>query len=195
MKNKKEMIAIPLLNDNYKKTEKIDGIIYDMSPSAGYRHCVIDGNIYHMLRNQLKDSLCMVTMENLDLYLSETEYVIPDIMLLCDRKRIIKDKYRGIPKFIVETLSPATSFRDKTIKKEKYAQLGVEEYWIVSPKEMSVEIYYLTDGVYVLKNSCILVTDKEDENYNADTVLTLKAMPFIRLVLGDIFYGLEDFYS
>lgn len=183
---------MPLLNDDYKKTEKIDGVIYDMSPSAGYRHCVVDGNIYHALRSQLKDSLCMVTMENLDLYLSENEYVIPDIMLLCDRNQIKKDKYRGVPKFIVETLSPATSYKDRTVKKDKYAQLGVEEYWIVSPKEMSVEIYHLMDERYILKKSYILVNDEEDENFNADTVLVLKAMPFIQIVLKDVFCGLED---
>lgn len=182
---------MPLLQDDCIKTEKINGIIYNMSPSGGFMHSQINGNIYFALMKQLKNSICAVSMENLDLYLSDDEYVIPDIMLICDRNQIKKDKYRGVPRFVVETLSPATSLKDKTVKKEKYAQLGIDEYWIVSPKERSVEVHYLKDGQYKLVGSYILVEDAEDENYNADTVLTLKAMPSVSIVLKEIFENIE----
>ena len=78
-----------------------------------------------------------VFMENLDFcYCEDSEdYVIPDIMIICDRKNLKKGTYRGIPKFIVETLSPSTAFRDRTKKKEIYESCGVEEYWIVSSLE------------------------------------------------------------
>ena len=49
-----------------RKDEKIDGVIYDMSPSPGYRHCIINGNIYTIIRQGLKSSICLVSMENLD---------------------------------------------------------------------------------------------------------------------------------
>lgn len=182
---------MPLLQDDCIKTEKINGIIYNMSPSGGFMHSQINGNIYFALMKQLKSSICAVSMENLDLYLSDEEYVIPDIMLICDRNQIKKDKYRGVPRFVVETLSPATSLKDKTVKKEKYAQLGIDEYWIVSPKERSVEVHYLSDGQYKLVGSYILVEDAEDENYNADTVLTLRAMPSVSIVLKEIFENIE----
>ena len=182
---------MPLLQDDYIKTEKINGVIYNMSPSGGFMHSQINGNIYFALMKQLKNSICAVSMENLDLYLSDDEYVIPDIMLICDRNQIKKDKYRGVPRFVVETLSPATSFKDKTVKKEKYAQLGIDEYWIVSPKERSVEVHYLEDGQYKMVGSYILVEDEDDENYNAETVLTLKAMPSVSIVLKEIFENIE----
>ena len=60
--------AMLLLNDDDMKTEKIDGVIYNMSPSGGFMHSQINGNIYHALRSQLKNSVCSVSMENLDLY-------------------------------------------------------------------------------------------------------------------------------
>ena len=182
---------MPLLQDDYIKTEKINGVIYNMSPSGGFRHSQINGNIYFALMKQLKNSICAVSVENLDLYLSDDEYVIPDIMLICDRKQIKNDKYRGVPRFVVETLSPATSLKDRTVKKDKYAQLGIDEYWIVSPKERSVEIYYLEDRQYTLVGSYILVEDAEDENYNAETVLTLRAMPTVNIVLKEIFENIE----
>ena len=181
---------MPLVNDDIR-TEKIDGVIYNMSPSGGFMHSQINGNIYHSLRQQLKNSVCVVSIENLDLYLSSDEYVIPDIMLICDRSQIQKDKYRGVPRFIVETLSPATAFKDKTTKKEKYAQIGVDEYWIVSPKERSVEIYYLENGYYKLVKMYILEDDETDEHYNADIMINLRAMPNISVQLKEIFENIE----
>lgn len=91
----------------------------------------------------------------------------------------------------METLSPATALKDRTVKKEKYALLGIDEYWIVSPKERAVEVYYLEEKQYHLVSSYILVEDVEDKNYNAEAVLTLKAMPAVAIVLKDIFKDIE----
>ena len=43
-----------------RKDEKIDGVIYDMSPAPGYRHGIINNNINRNIGNALKDSLCLV---------------------------------------------------------------------------------------------------------------------------------------
>lgn len=182
---------MPLLKDDYTRIEKINGTIYNMSPSGGFKHSQINGNLYHAIRQQLKKSICVVSVENLDLYLSDDEYVIPDVMIICDRNQIKKDKYRGVPKFVAETLSPATSLKDKTIKKEKYAQLGIDEYWIISPKECSVEVYYLEEGIYKLVGSHILVEDEEDEDYNADLLLTIRSMPAVSISLQSIFENVD----
>ena len=94
--------------------------------------------------------------------------MIPDVMIICDRKHLKGGSYTGTPRFIVETLSPATALRDKTVKKDLYQNAGVEEYWIISPRERAVEIYYLENGKYDLKYSYILQDDSEEEHYNAD---------------------------
>lgn len=72
---------------------------------------------------------------------------------------------------------------------EIYEAAGVEEYWIVSPRG-SVEIYYLEDGKYILEQSYILQEDKEDGDYNAESEISLRAFPHIRMTLGEIFEGL-----
>lgn len=178
---------MPLMQGEPIKTEKINGVIFNMSPSAGFMHGQINGNIHYAIKQQIKNSICVVSMENLDLYLSDDEYLIPDIMLICDRQRIKNDKYRGIPRFVAETLSPRTALRDRTIKLEQYAKLGVDEYWIISPRERSVEIYYLEGDKYQLKELYILEEDEKDENYNADKILQLRAMPAIAIGLAEIF--------
>lgn len=91
-----------------------------MSPAPGYRHGIINGNIYHMLKAGLKNSLCLVFMENLDFQYHPDEnddYVCPDIMVICDRKHLKGGAYSGVPKFIVETLSPSTAKRDRAEKR------------------------------------------------------------------------------
>lgn len=134
-----------------------------------------------------------MSIENLDLKYhpdKNDDYVCPDIMVICDRKHLKGGTYSGIPKFIVETLSPSTAKRDKTEKKDIYEKAGIEEYWIVSPQG-SVEIYYLEDGKYLLEQIYMLQDDKEDEHYNAETVIQLKEFPHIKMTLGEIFEGME----
>ncbi len=177
--------------DGRRKIEKMDGIIYDMSPSANYRHGIVNGNIYNSIYNQLRGSLCNVFMENLDLKISEDEWVVPDIMIVCDRSQIKAGTYHGIPKFVVETISPSSVQRDRHIKKKKYALIGADEFWIVEPNGKSLEIYYLTDKEYELHASYILDDDPENTEYDADTLITLRRFPNISMTLGDIFYDLD----
>lgn len=132
-------------------------------------------------------------MENLDFKYHPEEnddYLCPDVMVICDRKHLKGGFYSGIPKFIVETSSPSTVKRDKTEKKDIYEKAGIEEYWIVSPQG-AVEIYYLQGGKYVLEQSYMLQADREDEHYNAETEIALRAFPNIKMTLGEIFEGVE----
>ena len=176
-----------------KKDEKINGVIYDMSPSPGYGHFMVNGNLYTIIKQGLKGSICRVSMENFDFQYHpdvNDDYVCPDIMIICDRKHLKGGAYSGTPKFIAETLSHSTAKKDKTQKKDIYEQAGVEEYWIVSPLG-SVEIYYLQDGRYVLEQNYMLQDDREEEDYNADTEICLKAFPYIKMTLGEIFEGID----
>lgn len=182
-----------LAESERKKNEKINGVIYDMSPSPGYRHCIVNGNIYRIIGNGLKNSMCFASMENLDFKYHPEEnddYVCPDIMIVCDRKNLKGSAYSGTPRFIAETLSNATAKRDRTEKKDIYEKAGVEEYWIVSPQG-SVEIYYLESGNYILEQNYMLQNDKEEEDYNGDTEICLKAFPQIKMTLGEIFEGMD----
>ena len=185
---------MPSLKEEYTKEEKIDDVIYDMSPSPNYQHGIANSNIHTIIKHGLKGTLCLTFMENLDYKYHAQEnddYVIPDVMIICDRKHLKGGSYTGTPRFIVETLSPATALRDKTVKKELYQNAGVEEYWIISPRERAVEIYYLEDGKYDLKYSYILQDDSEEGHYNADTVLTLKDLPNISMTLAEMFENIE----
>lgn len=176
-----------------EKFEKINGVIYSMSPSANWQHGTVNGNIYRIISTGLRNTLCRAFMENLDyVYHPDTndDYVIPDIMIICDRKQLKGSSYVGVPKFIVETLSPGTSMRDLTTKKDIYESSGVNEYWIISPKEKAIQIYYLEDNKYALKYSDILETNNKDKQYNAKTKIKLRDFP-IDMMFEEIFEGID----
>lgn len=179
-----------LATNEHWRDEKIDGVIYDMSPAPGYRHGIINSNIHTIIKQGLRDSICLVSIENLDFKFHPEEnddYICPDVMIVCDRNKLKGGTYSGIPKFIVGTLSPSTAKRDKTEKKDIYETAGVEEYWIVTPQGKSVEIYYLKDGKYEMEQNYILIEDPDDAHYNAETIISLKAFPHIKMELKDIF--------
>lgn len=176
-----------------KKDEKINGVLYDMSPAPDYRHGIVNSNLHMMIKSSLKDSIRLVSIENLDFKYHPDEnddYVCPDIMVICDRKHLKGGSYSGVPKFIAETLSYSTAKRDRSVKKDIYEQAGIEEYWIVSPQG-SVEIYYLQEGKYVLEQNYLLQDDPEIEDYNAEQEISLKAFPNIKFTLGEIFEGVD----
>lgn len=121
-----------------KREEKIDGVIYDMSPSHDYRHGIINNNINRSIGCGLKNSLCLVLMENLDYkYQPEVndDYVCPDVMVVCDRKRLKGGAYSGVPKFIAETLSHSTAKRDRTVKKRYTKKRGLKNSGLFLPRE------------------------------------------------------------
>ena len=67
--------------------------------------------------------------------------VQPDVMVVCDRDKIINRCLYGAPDFVVEILSPSTSKKDSTIKLKKYKDAGVREYWMVDPDKKKVVVY------------------------------------------------------
>lgn len=180
--------------DDYRRTEKINGVVYDMPMAENFRHGIVNGNIFHIIKNGLKDSLCMVFMGNLDYKFHpdvNDDYIVPDIMVVCDRKKLKGGAYYGTPKFIVETLSPSTAMRDRSEKKEIYEKAGVEELWLVSPRERGLEIYYLQEGKYRLEGSYILEDDREMEDYNEEETVSLRGFPGIVMTLKEIFDKVE----
>lgn len=170
------------------RDEKINGVIYDMSPAPAYQHSQVIGQIFAKIKNELKGSMCLVFMENIDYKYSKDndDYLEPDIIICCDRSAIRGNSYYGTPKFVAEAISPSTVKRDRGIKKDIYESCGVEEYWIISPIERAVEIYYLVDGRYRLQESYVVDDDEESEHYNLRQEITLRAFP-ITMTLEDIF--------
>jgi Uma2 family endonuclease len=86
-----------------------------------------------------------VIIAPIDVYLSDDQYLQPDIVFVATENSAILGKHiNGAPDIVVEVLSPSNGYKDATVKKFIYEEFGVREYWIVDPETRSVEV--LTHG-------------------------------------------------
>lgn len=124
--------------------ELIDGVIYDMT--APYPiHQVIAGYIYTLLMNHVLDNggecLPMIAPVDVQLDCDEKTMVEPDVLILCDRSKLIERCIYGAPDLVMEVLSKSTKKKDMTIKLHKYQNAGVREYWVIDPKGFKIIVY------------------------------------------------------
>jgi Uma2 family endonuclease len=132
--------------------ERIGGVEYAMS-SPGYRHQIAAGRIFGQLDAQLSKYGCMPLVAPFDVYPlydkgDRDTLVQPDIFAVCDRSKLLENRYNGTPRFIIEVLSSNRS-HDMVRKLNLYQRAGVGEYWMVDPEEKIVSALELANGAYV----------------------------------------------
>lgn len=178
------------------REELLNGKIVAMSPRPSTNHSRIASNIFLLFANYLRGHKCSPFVDGVDVYLTEDDTVIPDMMIVCDPEKIKGDGIHGAPDLVVEVLSPSTANRDRGYKKDLYARCGVQEYWIVSPTEKSVEVYHL-DGsdltlhdVYSVYPDWMLKKMKEDEREAVITRFKCSLYDDLEIALDDVFSGL-----
>jgi len=54
-------------------------------------------------------------------------------------------RYEKPPLIAIEIVSPTSGSRDYITKRRKYEQLGIQEYWIVSPEEKCITVFYFVN--------------------------------------------------
>ena len=167
-----------------------------MSPRPSFNHNRIASNVYWAFENYLRHKRCTAIADGTDLYLTEKDRFVPDMMVVCDRDKIQHDGVHGAPDLVVEVLSPGTLRNDRGHKKDLYAQCGVKEYWIINPADKSVESYR-TDGsglalydVYTLRPDWELKQMTDEEQAALVTQFQCSLFDDLVISLDDIFSGL-----
>lgn len=137
------------LDDYYKipdenRVELIDGVIYDMSAPTS-AHQLIAGYIYARLLShvisQKGDCLPMISPLDVQLDCDNKTMIQPDVIIVCDRDKVINRCVYGAPDFVIEVLSKSTRKKDAIIKLNKYLNAGVKEYWMIDPIKLRVLVY------------------------------------------------------
>jgi len=135
-----------------QRYELIDGVPYLMSPAPSWTHQNISIELSRQFANFLLDKACKVFTAPFDVRLNADEnddtVVQPDLVIVCDRSKLVKTGYMGVPKMVIEILSPSTARHDKLLKFNKYLEAGVSEYWIVDPESKTLSVYLLKSGEY-----------------------------------------------
>ncbi|MBR1729782.1 MAG: Uma2 family endonuclease, partial [Selenomonadaceae bacterium] len=121
--------------------EIINGEFYMMArPSVNHQR--ISSNIVGIFDRYLDGKTCEAILEE-DVYLSEEDNFVPDIMIVCDPNIVKDDAIHGVPDLVVEIISKSTVRKDKNEKFFAYEKYGVKEYWIVDPFMKCVDVYIL----------------------------------------------------
>lgn len=132
------------------RDEMLGGKIVLMSPRPTVNHNRVALNIVFAFKGFLHGKTCEAFADGTDVHLTETDRVIPDVMIVCKKDIVKRNGIYGAPDLIVEVLSPGTEKRDRGYKKDLYEKCGVREYWMVEPETQTIEVYLLTDGKYKL---------------------------------------------
>lgn len=134
-----------------RRVELIDGVIYDMS-APGCDHQLIAGLIHAQLLSHVRarKGACLPMISPVDVQLDcdDRTMVQPDVVVVCDRSKVIRRCIYGAPDLVIEILSPSTRRKDVTLKLNKYLNAGVREYWIIDPEQCRVLVYDFSSAVY-----------------------------------------------
>ncbi len=126
--------------------EVVGGEAYAMSPSPGGRHQLVSGELHRQFANFFRGKPCVALAAPLDVKLSETDIVQPDLLVVCDRTRIRDTHVEGPPTLVVEIVSPSSEWRDRFLKAKLYERFGIREYWIATPYPPLIEIFAMDDS-------------------------------------------------
>ncbi|MBI1782334.1 MAG: Uma2 family endonuclease [Sphingobacteriales bacterium] len=142
-----------------ERLELIKGKIFKMSPAPNVVHQAVSMKLSSSIYNFLKGKSCKIFSAPFDVRLpvknkkkdNEIYTVVqPDICVICDESKLDERGCCGAPDLIIEILSPGNSRKEVKLKFDLYEEAGVKEYWIISPAEETVLVYFLQeDGKYI----------------------------------------------
>jgi len=142
--------------DKGRRLELIEGTIVDMTPAPSRLHQEILMELGRQFSNYLLGKVCKVYMAPFDVRLpyqdektEETKTVVqPDLVVVCDPRKLDQMGCEGAPDLIVEVLSPTTAKHDLIVKLRLYERAGVKEYWVVHPTDQTLMAFALRKGEY-----------------------------------------------
>ncbi len=138
-----------LSREEYLDLEE-DGFKYDMiegvlkvAPSGEFEHGKLQLSFGSKLITYLEKTDVGKAVTEIDTFLPDGGDVVrPDVsFILTENLPIVKTHIHGVPDLVCEVLSPGSMKRDLGIKAQRYLKNGVNEYWVVFPKEKKIELW------------------------------------------------------
>lgn len=94
-----------------ERAELIDGQIYYIAPPAR-KHQKISGKLYQAIANYIdgKHGKCEIYAAPFAIFLNQddTNYVEPDISVVCDKSKLTDKGCMGAPDWVIEIVSPGS---------------------------------------------------------------------------------------
>lgn len=133
----------PMTIEEFRKIKKKGGFIYELIDGValtpmnpGKSHQILGLKLGELIEEQLLKTPYRPLFE-VDIKDKDNIYH-PDLAIFHDDDKMV-------PKIIFEILSPASLYRDLVSKVDKYAKMGVLEYWII---DLSLKSMIVHDFVH-----------------------------------------------
>lgn len=164
--------------------EIIKGKIFWMSPAPSAKHQKVSMSLSVIIHLHLVEKKCQVFAAPFDVilpvsgkaYEDSDSVVQPDIVVICDPTKIEERGCFGAPDWVIEILSPHTTKKDLQDKFDLYEEAGVGEYWIVEPRNQTVEVFVLDDNQY-----------RRITTYVESDTIPSNTFPGLEVSLGEVF--------
>jgi len=134
-----------------ERVELIFGKVFAMSPAPRWNHQFVNTRLNTRIDTHFEQSTCAVLTAPADLVLKDQNGIKnivlqPDLMVICDRRKLKDEESNVPPDLVVEVLSKSTKRRDRGDKYRLYESFGVREYWIIDPMNKEAEVYFAGDS-------------------------------------------------
>jgi len=146
----------PLTADDFMSLPMEDGHLYELlqgelvlSPSPEIMHQRISRRLVVRLDTELQSrDFGEVFYAPTAVVLSENDVVEPDLFVIRKAQAdfLTRQSFNGAPAIVFEILSPSNRQLDLQRKALLYANVGVEEYWMVDPEKRRILIQRLVEG-------------------------------------------------
>lgn len=138
---------LALADDGYRY-ELIDGVCV-MSPSPTPHHQIVLGELFAQLHSFLKRKPVGVVIPDVDVKFMAMVVFRPDLVFFRgDRMKELPRVISIAPDMVSEVVSDSSAIRDPGEKLEEYERFGVEEYWLIDPRQMSARFFRLSRAKY-----------------------------------------------
>lgn len=130
-----------------RRVELIDGYFYDMAaPSLIHQQIagLVHAQIWDFIDKNGGDCAAPITPVDVQLDCDNKTMIQPDVLIVCDPKKLKNFGILGAPDFVLEVISPSSQKKDMLTKLAKYMEAGVKEYWVIDP-ERKVLVVYLAE--------------------------------------------------
>jgi len=167
------------LADQARIVEIINGEIF-MAPAPSTRHQSLSRELtVRLYRHVVDNGLGTIFFAPTGLKLKEDVVLEPDVLVVLNHNfHAIQEYYVERADLVVEILSPGTAGRDVGIKRDRYEEAGIPEYWIVDPAARTVEVLVLEAGHYSTGGT-----------FGESEVLVSRVLPGFEIALAALWEG------
>jgi Uma2 family endonuclease len=137
--------------DDGRRFEIVDGELIDVTPAPSPLHQRVAKRLQRQLEAYFEGGGAgEVFNAPVDVILNPHDVFETDIVVVTNREQVTRRAIEGVPELVVEVLSPSSVKYDRVKKGNRYAALGIANYWILDPEARRLECFRWGDGAYTL---------------------------------------------